>query len=869
METFSKSIFLIPLVLLIVIISFNSQDAHAATFTAVKNGSWHDPQTWGGKAPSQNDDTIIPKGISVFLDTHKTPENRGIIDIAGELTTRGSDAQILFTNYGTIKNTGEFRAEGSFSNYGTIKNTGEFSADKTFSNYGTIENSGEFGVDGQYTNHPEGTINNLGELTIYSRGELTNFGTINNKGIFAVGNFLKNSGIINNSNLLKNHDTIINSKPGFINNLAGAVFENTNNIITNEPEATITNAGTFRTSGNDFSNAGTFSNSGTLVMTGGTLYNSGTITNSGFLGDPTDNNYGINKINNTGSINNDCNGVNTLEILVNPSVDACPKTKDLKNEPTEYKTAYENLQHDLEPKVPLPIKNDLIKTTKPSTIAEPKTITQVFGLQKAKDPEQFAKSVGLDYKNGQTRIVLTVNGTKDMLSSLGKIGKVEVSSSNLVQMTIDVKKINDLYKLPYVKKVLIPSDAIQNGIVSEGVGFTHADKIQKKGIEGKGIKIAILDLGFDVKSSEINKVAESKSFRYDFDNKLVPMNGFGTESIHGTAVAEIISDIAPKSELYLYTFSTEAEFLQAMDHAISKKVNLISMSAGWMNYPTDNTSPMTKKVEDAIKKGIPFVVSSGNYAETHWEGKFVDSDTDGWHDFSANDEGLSFNVSQDRVKSKTPIVAYVMWSGKKSVDLNVVLTDPNGKVVASSSNVQKIKGDEFEYIYYVPQTAVTYNLGITSGSSKPNVILEVFAQNDIMEYSISKGSVSVPTDAKGIISVGAINFANAKLEPFSSQGPTNNNKTSPNVVGPDAVKTQAYGKNPFYGTSAAQPHVAGIIALMLEKDPTLTPAKIVELLQINTDKKILPKGDSKNSFGSGKVTADFVEKISAVKAPKP
>ncbi|WP_052755415.1 S8 family peptidase [Candidatus Nitrosotenuis cloacae] len=534
----------------------------------------------------------------------------------------------------------------------------------------------------------------------------------------------------------------------------------------------------------------------------------------------------------------------------------------------EYQKAYANLQHKPEPQVADPIPNDLDKVQEPTTISEPKVNTQIFGLFSASNPEQYAKEKGIDYKAGQIRIALAVNAKPDTMQKLAKLGKVEASSSGFVQMLSDIKGIKNLIQMPEVNKIQIPIRAIQNGIVSEGVEFIRADQIQKKGTLGSGIKIAVLDLGFDTANPEIGKVSESKSFRYDFDNKLIPMKGFGTEYVHGTAVSEIITDVAPKSELYLYTFATEAEFLQAMDYAISKKVNMISMSAGWMNYPTDNTSPMTKKVEEAINKGIPFVVSSGNYAETHWENSFVDSDSDGWAEFSGTDEGLSFNVSQTRIANQIPILAYVMWNGEKLVDLNVVLTDPNGEVVASSSNAQKQKGDEFEYIYHVPTSPGTYNLGITTTSPKPKVTVEVFAQNDIVEYPTSKGSVSVPTDAKGVISVGAVNYANAKLEPFSSQGPTNNGKIVPSVVGPDAVQTHAYGSQSFYGTSAAQPHTAGIVALMLEKMPTLKPNQIISYLQDNADKKILPtSGNTENVFGHGKVNADFIEGLSKT-APK-
>src|SRR6185295_10195498 len=55
----------------------------------------------------------------------------------------------------------------------------------------------------------------------------------------------------------------------------------------------------------------------------------------------------------------------------------------------------------------------------------------------------------------------------------------------------------------------------------------------------------------------------------------------------------------------------------------------------------------------------------------------------------------------------------------------------------------------------------------------------------------------------------------------------------PDICGIDGVRiTGAFGfQNPFFGTSAAAPHVAAIAALMLEADPLLDPASVKLALQ--------------------------------------
>jgi len=142
--------------------------------------------------------------------------------------------------------------------------------------------------------------------------------------------------------------------------------------------------------------------------------------------------------------------------------------------------------------------------------------------------------------------------------------------------------------------------------------------------------------------------------------------------------------------------------------------------------------------------------------------------------------------------------------------------------------------------------------------------LEIFSPSDKLEYQIAEGSVSVPTDAAGIISVGAINYYDSRLEPFSSQGPTNNCISSPSLVAPDAVTTTAYGNTPFFGTSAAAPHVAGMVALMIDKIPQLTPLQILSELKMYSDTDFDSYINLQNMFGSGLADSKFIAELDEI-----
>jgi len=500
-----------------------------------------------------------------------------------------------------------------------------------------------------------------------------------------------------------------------------------------------------------------------------------------------------------------------------------------------------------------------------------KVLTKV--LSKSDDKEDDAKKMGLEYKEGDVRALVILDKESDaVINEIKKFANIESLNSDLVQINIPLDDLSTLYKIPDIAKVQPTTKAIQNALTSQGYDKIKANIPHEIGVKADGIKIAVLDLAFDVTNDEIkNNIVDSKTFRHDFDGLKIPLEGFGHEKVHGTAVSEIVIDIAPNAELFLYTFAAEVEFLDAMDYAMQQNVDLITMSAGWVNYPTDGTSEMTKKVEQAISKGIPFVVSAGNYAETHWEGNYIDMDSNGWHEFAPSDEGISVVATQDRVDQQIPFILYLMWSSPSGTiyDFDLSMTDEEGDVIAYSANLQEsANAINFEYVYFTPETPGTYSLGILYGGDvEPDVSLELFSPSDKLEYPISAGSISVPTDAKGVISVGALNYYDSRLEPFSSRGPTNHCVQAPSVMGPDAVMTLAYDQAPFYGTSAAAPHVAGMVALMLDKTPQLTPLQILSELVSNTDTEFESYENLNNVFGHGAADSEFIAVLDEIVDP--
>ena len=540
----------------------------------------------------------------------------------------------------------------------------------------------------------------------------------------------------------------------------------------------------------------------------------------------------------------------------------------------------ENYEYDKQLKKEL--KNDLkltkLKTimemTKHEKITKNKIDSKISKLSKSSEPKNVAKKLGLEFKNGKTNLAIKLSSINpEILDQLNSIGKVTVRNEKHVQLILDVENIQKLSMLDGVEKIRPPFPAVQfEQVVSEGVYFINADLVQYAGITGKGIKVAVLDLAFTDNLKISENIVEVKSFRHGLD--FAPLQGMGSEAEHGTAVAEILVDVAPDVELFLYTMQTDIEFTAAIDEAISKDVDIIVMSAGWPNYPTDGKSHITKKVEEAISHDIVFVVPSGNFADKHWEGTYSDSNLNGWHEYLDLDEGLSIKVTENRISEEKPITSYLLWDdGMDDIsDFDLVLVDPLGQIVDYSANEQITKNDTpFEYIHHIPEMEGLYALGIVyssegrSANDIPNTKLEIFTPSDELEHSIVISSVSVPTDASGAIVVGAVNHLNGELEPFSSQGPTNNGRLAPHVVGPDGVTTIALDGKPFFGTSATAPYVAGVVALLLETNPEISQEKLLEEIAQNTDSSLLSILDEfDNAMGYGTINAVFLTQTEVI-----
>ena len=113
--------------------------------------------------------------------------------------------------------------------------------------------------------------------------------------------------------------------------------------------------------------------------------------------------------------------------------------------------------------------------------------------------------------------------------------------------------------------------------------------------------------------------------------------------------------------------------------------------------------------------------------------------------------------------------------------------------------------------------------------------------------------IASPADGPSVISAGGVTSSRTRSS-FSSFGPTSDGRTKPNVSAMASSVFLADSGSGFsfsQGTSFASPMIAGIVAQVLQADPSLSPSQVRELLQSTASQAGAPN----NSLGWGIVNA--------------
>ena len=427
------------------------------------------------------------------------------------------------------------------------------------------------------------------------------------------------------------------------------------------------------------------------------------------------------------------------------------------------------------------------------------------------------------------------------LSRLGVSRSDIETTSSLIKVTVPLSQLSDIVaQLPGVSFIRPPYVPYPLATSTQGVAAIGATAFHSAGLTGSGTKIAVIDLGY----SGLTQAQARGDLPYTVHQHDLTGTGLTTGITHGTAVAEVIHDIAPGAELHLIKIADEVDLDLAVTYCINNGIDIINHSLGWYNTNFyDGTGTVADTARRAVSAGILWVNAAGNEAESHWEGTFVDGNSDG-----VLDQTISFYAS-----AGSPIVVFMTWNDwpQASSDYDLYLHDPTSALVASSTKHQTGTEEPTESVQVTASMSGTYTLRIHGAGSKK---LELFSLYQPVSPVVAASSILAPGNVAEVVTVGAIDHANyitGPQQPHSSQGPTNDGRTKPDLAAPDNVATGTSPYTTFPGTSAAAPHAAAAAALLLSQNPSLGETALRAHLLAQT----IPMG-SPNIYGNGRLYLD-------------
>jgi len=434
-------------------------------------------------------------------------------------------------------------------------------------------------------------------------------------------------------------------------------------------------------------------------------------------------------------------------------------------------------------------------------------------------------------------------------------------SEHLIQVAVSPPSLAALIDVPGVNFVRPPMKPYRQRVESQGLALVEAKPNHARNVRGQGVKVAIIDFGF----SGANQLPSDMPDNWIILDLTSDSNTdiYRGDDVHGTAVTEIIYDTAPEAELTLLRVENMLEFENAKDFCVREGIDIVNFSAAWLASGFgDGKGLACDIVNDAADNGILWVNSAGNYANSQASELWTDPNYSGWHDF---EEGGNEILELEDVKKGDTIKLILTWNDWPAsfhdYDLYLYRIDDQNEVHELASSITKQSGNSpVELIEYEVTSTGRYGAAIRKSESARTSIIKLWSANhDLGNPSALVGTIGSPADARGSLSVGAIDYWSwsfNRIASYSSRGPTVDGRIKPDIVGPASVSTVSYGASGFSGTSAAAPHVAGAAALIKSANPSYTRDQLENAL-LSAALDIGASGKD-NTFGAGKLRVPFL-----------
>ncbi len=478
-------------------------------------------------------------------------------------------------------------------------------------------------------------------------------------------------------------------------------------------------------------------------------------------------------------------------------------------------------------------------------------------------------------EDGMVLVDITVEVDKSLLARIERLGGRVVSHFeryDAVRAEMPLTRVEALAAWPSLRSIR-PADAFmtQGTVVTEGDVAHKADQARTNlGVDGTGVNVGAMsdsveELGAIQAAGELPAVTV-----------LAGQSGTGTSE--GTALLEIIHDMAPGSGLFYATGQDGlAQMATNIQGLATAGCDVIVDDIGYFAEGVFQDDIIAQAVETVAAQGVLYFSAAGNSGNLNDGTSGVyEGDYDGTalpavlvglgvsaHDFTGGGANLNevtepgFGIGND-----APFFT-LQWSeaiGSSGDDYDLFLLNPlSTSVVAASVDVQNGNDRPFEDIDSQGVDHSNHNLVVVKVSGSDRHIHlnthrgELFFATDgqIFGHPAAENAIAVAAvDVDDAGGAGGVFAGSESVETFSSDGPrriffeadgspvpvtatdtrgipqSSIVRDKPDVAAADGVSTTSSNFMTFFGTSASAPHAAAIAALMIEEIEQLQSAAL-------------------------------------------
>ncbi len=485
---------------------------------------------------------------------------------------------------------------------------------------------------------------------------------------------------------------------------------------------------------------------------------------------------------------------------------------------------------------------------------------------KTSDPQKsspFIQFKGNDRVQVYVTLTSSAEDSSELLSKYGIETEVVDDELNKVQGWVDVALIEALAEENGIKKITVPSYArpYAGNVTTQGDAILRANELRRLGITGKGVKVGIISDGANnwrTPAASGDLPAQITTFGSCSTRVADPRNCRSRLTCNeGTAMAEIVHDIAPDAELAVAAVSTSLEFIQqARRLATTFEADIIVDDLGFFGEPYFEDGDIARAIS-GLPSNVLYFSSAGNSGNTHYERDYSTLGSTR-HNFGVEDgvrdEEIGFEIGANR-----GAFVLMQWSDRyesPNSNYDLFVFDQSSEIGRSTGfNSPAIEG----VCVYNGGTESAVRFAVVDKLSGSNRRLEMFFLGArAIEYPSSTGSVFGHAGTPRALAVAAINAGSSTVAFYSSRGPARIDypslqlRAKPDLAATDGVSVTGAGgfSNPFFGTSAAAPHAAAVAAQLLSAGPDVTPQEVRSALLASAS-----GGGGSTSVGRGRINA--------------